>query len=335
MGNVAAVASCVAKMMNRLALKASATVVAVLVAALLTGADRGNGQGFPILLQITSPADGVIVNRGQTLTVIVVPTAGTAFTGVLLTSDVDLGLQDQLLTTTPSRFSITIPAKAAIGVHTLVASGGRSGQRPAKSLPIHLDVEPSVAISKISVEPEIINFHAVGNRIPLRVAGTFADGSIMDITKSSGTLYSSGDPTAATVDCLGIVTASINDHASKAIKVLEATAPYELGTGRVGAAVGAFMPALHPVYVRGEAYLGAHQDSEAATEFQKILDYRGVVQNEPIGALAHLEIGRAYAMQGDTAKAKAAYQDFLALWTVSDPDIPILKQAKAEYAKLQ
>ena len=89
-----------------------------------------------------------------------------------------------------------------------------------------------------------------------------------------------------------------------------------------------------PVYVRGEAYLAAHRGKEAVTEFQKILDHRGIVLNEPIGALAHLQLGRAYAMQGDTAKARSAYQDFLTLWKDADPDIPILKQAKAEYAKL-
>jgi tetratricopeptide (TPR) repeat protein len=87
--------------------------------------------------------------------------------------------------------------------------------------------------------------------------------------------------------------------------------------------------------VRGEAYLAAHQGTEAAAEFQKILEHRGTVLNEPIGALAHLQIGRAYAMQGDTAKAKAAYQDFLTLWKDADPDIPIFIAAKAEYAKLQ
>jgi eukaryotic-like serine/threonine-protein kinase len=92
---------------------------------------------------------------------------------------------------------------------------------------------------------------------------------------------------------------------------------------------------MYPVYVRGEAYLAAHQGSEAAAEFQKILDHRGIVLNEPIGALAHLQIGRAYAMQGDTAKARAAYQDFLTLWKDADPDIPILIAAKAEYAKLR
>ena len=93
--------------------------------------------------------------------------------------------------------------------------------------------------------------------------------------------------------------------------------------------------ALCPVFVRGEAYLAAHQGSEAAAEFQKILDHRGIVLNEPIGALAHLQLGRAYAMQGDTAKARSVYQDFLTLWKDADPDIPTLKQAKAEYATLQ
>jgi Tfp pilus assembly protein PilF len=87
--------------------------------------------------------------------------------------------------------------------------------------------------------------------------------------------------------------------------------------------------------VRGEVYLATHQGAEAAAEFQKIIDHRGIVINEPIGALAHLQIGRAYAMQGDNVKARASYQDFLALWKDADRDIPILKQAQAEYAKLQ
>jgi hypothetical protein len=90
--------------------------------------------------------------------------------------------------------------------------------------------------------------------------------------------------------------------------------------------------ALYPVFVRGKVYLATHQGNEAAIEFQKILDHRGIVVNEPIGALAHLQLG---ALQGDTARAEGAYQDFLALWKDADPDNPILKQAKAEYAKLQ
>jgi eukaryotic-like serine/threonine-protein kinase len=121
-------------------------------------------------------------------------------------------------------------------------------------------------------------------------------------------------------------------NASEATEALRAAAPNELGQ-TTGSTYG--WTALYPIYVRGEAYLAAHQGSDAAAEFQKILNHRGVVVNEPIGALAHLQIGRAYAMQGDTAKARAAYQDFLALWKDADPDIPILKQAKAEYAKLQ
>jgi eukaryotic-like serine/threonine-protein kinase len=113
-----------------------------------------------------------------------------------------------------------------------------------------------------------------------------------------------------------------HNDSSKAIEILRAAAPYELG-------------GLHVVYVRGEAYLASHQGSDAAAEFQKILDHRGIVLNEPIGALAHLGLARAYAMQGDTAKAKAAYQYFLTLWRDADPDIPVLIAAKAEYAKLQ
>jgi hypothetical protein len=91
----------------------------------------------------------------------------------------------------------------------------------------------------------------------------------------------------------------------------------------------------YPVYVRGQAYLAARDGVSAATEFQKVLDHRGVVMNVVTGAVAHLQLGRAYAMSGDTAKARTAYQDFLTLWKDADSDIPILKQAKVEYAKLQ
>jgi hypothetical protein len=77
-----------------------------------------------------------------------------------------------------------------------------------------------------------------------------------------------------------------------------------------------------------------HQGGEAAAEFQKILDHRGIVVSDPIGAQAHLQLGRAFVLSGYKAKAKAAYQDFLTLWKDADPDIPILQQAKAEYARL-
>jgi eukaryotic-like serine/threonine-protein kinase len=114
----------------------------------------------------------------------------------------------------------------------------------------------------------------------------------------------------------------------EAIEGLRAASPYELGEPGKGTP-------MMPVYVRGQAYLALHQGAQAAGEFQRILDNRGLVGNDPIGALAHLGLGRAYAMQGDTVKARTTYQDFLALWKDADPDIPILNQAKAEYAKLR
>jgi tetratricopeptide (TPR) repeat protein len=118
------------------------------------------------------------------------------------------------------------------------------------------------------------------------------------------------------------------NDASKAIEVLRAAAPYELGDTTTGGA-------LHAVFVRGEAHLAAHQGVEGAAEFQKVLDHRCIVFNDPIGALAHLGLARAYVLQGETAKARAAYQDFLTLWKDADPDIPVLIAAKAEYAKLK
>jgi hypothetical protein len=92
---------------------------------------------------------------------------------------------------------------------------------------------------------------------------------------------------------------------------------------------------LHSAYVRGEAFIAAHRYAEAAAEFKKILDHRGIVGMDPIGALAHLQLGRAYTLSRDNAKAKSAYERFLTLWKDADLDMPILKQAKAEYAKLQ
>jgi eukaryotic-like serine/threonine-protein kinase len=89
------------------------------------------------------------------------------------------------------------------------------------------------------------------------------------------------------------------------------------------------------VYVRGQAYLAKHQGAEAAREFQKIVDHPGITIGDAFSVLAHLGVARAHAMQGDTAKARAAYQDFLTLWKDADPDIPILNQAKTEYAKLR
>jgi eukaryotic-like serine/threonine-protein kinase len=87
--------------------------------------------------------------------------------------------------------------------------------------------------------------------------------------------------------------------------------------------------------VRGEAYLAEHKGAEAAVEFQKVLDHRGIVISDPIGALARWQLGKAYAIAGDKTKAQAAYLDFLTLWKDADPDIPIFMQAKSEYAKFQ
>jgi eukaryotic-like serine/threonine-protein kinase len=98
---------------------------------------------------------------------------------------------------------------------------------------------------------------------------------------------------------------------------------------------GANISCLYPTYLRGETYLAAGQGSGAAAEFQKIIDHSGIVWNCWTGVLARLQIGRAYAMQGDSAKATAAYEDFFTLWKDADPDIPIFIAAKAEYAKLK
>ncbi len=134
------------------------------------------------------------------------------------------------------------------------------------------------------------------------------------------------EDTIVQFDYLPMIRAAIalrSGEPGKAVEALAPAAPYELGHTN-----SAVTFALYPVYLRGEAYLEAKQNAAAAAEFQKILDHPGVVGNEPIGALAHLGLGRA-------TKSKSAYQDFLALWKNADPDVPILQQAKAEYAKLR
>jgi len=134
--------------------------------------------------------------------------------------------------------------------------------------------------------------------------------------------------TLANVYVLPTVRAAIElnrNNPSKAIEILQPVIPYDLANLR----------GLLSVYERGRAYLLLHQGNEAAAEFQKILDHAGVVFNATTGPLARLQLGRAYALAGDEAKARAEYQDFFALWKDADPDIPILKQAKAEYPKLK
>jgi serine/threonine protein kinase/Tfp pilus assembly protein PilF len=115
---------------------------------------------------------------------------------------------------------------------------------------------------------------------------------------------------------------------AEAIRLLQVTLPNDLAQNPP-------LPSLYPAYLRGQAYLRAQQPDAAAQEFQKILDHRGIVGNSPVAALAHLGLAHAYALTGDSAKARTKYQDFFALWKDADPDIPILKQAKAEYEKLR
>ena len=141
------------------------------------------------------------------------------------------------------------------------------------------------------------------------------------------------EDTIVQFDYLPMIRAAIalhNGEAQRAIAALAPAAPYELG-----AASQNLNFLLYPVYLRGVANLVAKQGSAAAAEFQKILDHPGVVLNEPISSLAHLGLGRAYALAGDTAKARTAYQDFLALWKDADSGLPLLQQAKAEYARLR
>jgi predicted Zn-dependent protease len=117
---------------------------------------------------------------------------------------------------------------------------------------------------------------------------------------------------------------------NRAIELLKVASMVEFGSTTADLSIF-----LCPVYLRGEAYLMLHDGNAAAAEFQKFIDHRGVVVNFPWGALARLGLARAYAMQGDTAKARTAYQDFLTLWKDADPDVPVLREAKAEYAKLR
>ena len=114
------------------------------------------------------------------------------------------------------------------------------------------------------------------------------------------------------------------DNAMRAVKLLAPVAPYE---------GGGFDNCL-AAYLRGEAYLAEHHGQEAAVEFQKMIDHRGVVSYSPTGALARLGIARSYALLGDATRARAAYRDFLTLWKEADPEIAILVAAKSEYARL-
>ncbi len=127
---------------------------------------------------------------------------------------------------------------------------------------------------------------------------------------------------------------SLNAHdAAAAIQSLQTTSRFDLALGGVG--FNGFFGALYPIYVRGEAYLAAHQPAAAAAEFQRIVDHRSIVLGDPVDAMARLQLPRALALSGDTVKAKSAYNDLFTLWKNADPKIPMVNEARAEYAKLQ
>jgi hypothetical protein len=130
---------------------------------------------------------------------------------------------------------------------------------------------------------------------------------------------------------IGAAVALRGKDPNHAVELLKVVSAIELGANtNTGLNV-----ILYPVYLRGEAYLMLHDGNAAAAEFQKFVDHYGLVVNFPLGALARLGLARAFVLQGDAVKARAKYQDFLTLWKDADPDVPIFKQAKAEYAKLQ
>jgi DNA-binding winged helix-turn-helix (wHTH) protein/tetratricopeptide (TPR) repeat protein len=144
------------------------------------------------------------------------------------------------------------------------------------------------------------------------------------------------EDTSVKFNYLPVVRASValnHGEPSKAVELLQTAAPYELGTPRSG--LQGFFGALYPIYLRGQAFLAARHGPEAAGEFQKILDHRRIMVGDPTVVLAHLGLARAYVLSGETVKARAKYQDFLTLWKDADPGLPILKQARSEYAKLQ
>jgi hypothetical protein len=126
---------------------------------------------------------------------------------------------------------------------------------------------------------------------------------------------------------------ALNAHdAATAIESLRTASRFDLGIGGIG--IIGYFGRLYPIYVRGTSYLAAHRPAEAAAEFQRILDHRSIVLVDPMDALARLQLARALALSGDTVKAKSAYTDLLTLWKNADPDIPVLEEARAEYARL-
>ncbi len=158
-------------------------------------------------------------------------------------------------------------------------------------------------------------------------------GDSVQAARLSDDLRKSSADTIVQYEYLPMIRAAAALHggaASRAVEALAEAEPYELGQTNYS-----FTFALYPVYLRGEAYLAAKQGAAAQAEFQKILDHYGAVGNQLIGALAHLGLARSYTLQANIPKARAAYSDFLSLWKNADSDVPLLKQAKVEFAKLK
>ncbi len=193
--------------MNQLSRRAVATIargLAVWMLLLLAGT-KCLAQDYPVgILQITSPTDGTVVHPGQTVAVTVAPVSGNVFTGVMLAGPFVFSAP---LYSAPYQFSLTVPQNIAAGKYRIEAIGGRQGQTFGTSNPIILDVEPAAAITKIRVQPVTIPFSQPGEVGTLSVFGTFADGSTIDISQSTGTTYTSADTTAVTVSSNGLVTA--------------------------------------------------------------------------------------------------------------------------------
>jgi eukaryotic-like serine/threonine-protein kinase len=135
------------------------------------------------------------------------------------------------------------------------------------------------------------------------------------------------------VPVLRSISALYGGRPTESIERLQLALRYE--TAANGLDFNFYLGGLHSAYIRGQAFTAAHQYAEAIAEFQKILDHRGLVGADPIGALVHLQLGRTFVLSGDKVKAKAAYEDFLALWKDADVDTQVLKQARAEYTRLQ
>jgi len=191
----------------------------------------------------------------------------------------------------------------------------------------------NTALARQSIQKTLAN--SVGQDVQAAAALTYAFTSDQQKAQSLADVMAKQFPqnTLVQFNYLPAIRARIaldGGHPGEALDLLKPARPYELGQP-----AQIMLLNLYPVYIRGEAYLAAHDNKAAIGEFQEILEHPGMSVNEPIAALAHLGIARAHAAQGEKDRARSSYQDFLSLWSEADPALPVLKQAKAEYAGLQ